>query len=34
MNEGIDLSATQGAICFQSEGREVHFRKVELTPFK
>lgn len=34
MNEGIDLSATHGAICLQSEGGEVHFRKVELTPLK
>jgi hypothetical protein len=31
MNEGTDLSTTQGAICLQSEGSEVHFRKVELT---
>ena len=34
INEGSDLSATQGAICLQSEGGEVHFRKVELTPLK
>lgn len=34
MNEGIDLSTTHGAICLQSEGGEVHFRKVELTPLK
>ena len=34
MNEGIDLSATHGAICLQSEGGEVHFRKIELTPLK
>ena len=32
MNEGTGLSATQGAICLQSEGGEIHFRKVELTP--
>jgi hypothetical protein len=32
MNEGIGLSTTKGAICLQSEGGEVHFRKVELTP--
>jgi hypothetical protein len=31
MNEGTGLSATQGAICLQSEGAEIHFRKVELT---
>jgi len=31
MNEGIGLSVTKGAICLQSEGAEVHFRKVELT---
>ena len=34
MNEGTDLSATKGAICLQSEGGEIHFRKVELTPIK
>ncbi len=34
INEGIDLSATQGAICLQSEGGEVHFRKIQLTPLK
>ena len=32
MNEGTGLSATKGAICLQSEGAEIHFRKVELTP--
>lgn len=32
MNEGTALSATKGAICLQSEGGEIHFRKVELTP--
>ena len=32
MNEGYALSATKGAICLQSEGAEVHFRKVQLTP--
>lgn len=32
MNEGTGISATKGAICLQSEGSEVHFRKVELTP--
>lgn len=32
MNEGTGLSTAKGAICLQSEGGEVHFRKVELTP--
>ncbi len=30
MNEGVGLSATKGAICLQSEGGEVHFRKIEV----
>lgn len=34
MNEGSKLSATHGAICLQSEGAEIHFRKVELTPLE
>lgn len=34
MNEGTGLSVTKGAICLQSEGAEVHFRKVELTPIE
>lgn len=34
MNEGSALSATKGAICLQSEGAEIHFRKVELMPIK
>ncbi len=34
MNEGTGLSATKGAICLQSEGGEIHFRKVELTPLE
>ncbi|MDP3850020.1 MAG: DUF1080 domain-containing protein [Luteolibacter sp.] len=34
MNEGGGLSATKGAICLQSEGAEIHFRKVELTPLE
>lgn len=34
MNEGTGLSATKGAICLQSEGAEIHFRKVELTPIR
>jgi hypothetical protein len=32
VNEGANCSATQGAICLQSEGTEIHFRKVELKP--
>jgi hypothetical protein len=34
MNEGTGLTATKGAICLQSEGAEIHFRKVELTPLE
>lgn len=34
MNEATVLSATKGAICLQSEGAEIHFRKVELTPIQ
>jgi hypothetical protein len=34
MNEGVGLSVTRGAICLQSEHREIHFRKVELTPIE
>jgi hypothetical protein len=34
MNEGHSLSANKGAICLQSEGAEIHFRKVELTPLR
>ena len=34
MNEATDLSTTKGAICLQCEDREVHFRKVQLTPFE
>lgn len=34
MNEATALSATQGAICLQSEGAEIHFRKVELKPIE
>jgi hypothetical protein len=34
MNESIGLTATKGAICLQSEGAEIHFRKVELTPLE
>jgi hypothetical protein len=32
MNEGAGLSTSKGAICLQSEGAEIHFRKVELKP--
>lgn len=32
VNEGTDCSASEGAISLQSEGAEIHFRKVELTP--
>lgn len=32
MNEGTGLNRSKGAICLQSEHREVHFRKVMLTP--
>lgn len=34
MNEGSGLSTSKGAICLQSEGAEIHFRKVELTPLE
>lgn len=34
MNEGTGLTATKGAICLQSEGAEIHFRKVEITPLE
>lgn len=32
VNHVTDCSATKGAICLQSEGAEVHFRNVRLTP--
>lgn len=32
VNEGSGCSVTKGAICLQSEGAEIHFRKVVLTP--
>jgi len=32
VNEGVGCTATKGAISLQSEGAEIHFRKVELTP--
>jgi hypothetical protein len=31
MNEGTGLSATEGGICLQSEGAEIHYRKIELS---
>jgi hypothetical protein len=34
MNEATALSTTKGAICLQSEGAEIHFRKVVLTPIE
>lgn len=34
MNEAAELSTTKGAICLQSEGAPVHFRKVELAAIK
>ncbi len=32
VNHATDCSVTKGAICLQSEGAEIHFRKVVLTP--
>ena len=32
VNEGTEASVTKGKILLQSEGAEVFFRKVELTP--
>lgn len=34
VNEGKNCSVSKGAICLQSEGAEIQFRKVELTPLK
>jgi hypothetical protein len=34
VNEGTKASVTMGAICLQSEGAEIHFRKFELTAIK
>ncbi len=34
VNRGAKTSAVSGAIAFQSEGSEIHFRKVELKPLK
>jgi hypothetical protein len=32
VNEGLDASVTRGRILLQSEGAEIHFRKVDLYP--
>ncbi len=32
VNEGFNMTATEGNIALQAEGSEVEFRKVELTP--
>jgi hypothetical protein len=34
VNHAKKSSVTSGAICLQSEGAEVHFRNVVLTPLK
>lgn len=34
VNHATDCSVTKGAVCLQSEGTEVHFRNVKLTPTK
>jgi Domain of Unknown Function (DUF1080) len=34
VNEATNLSQSQGAICLQSEGAPIQFRKVELTPLE
>jgi len=34
MNQATSAVTKKGAICLQSEGGEVHFRKVELTPIE
>ena len=34
VNQGTGLSATKGAICLQSEGNEIHFRKISLLPLE
>jgi len=34
VNEGAESEMTKGKILLQSEGAEVHFRNVELTPVK
>ncbi|MEZ6197418.1 MAG: family 16 glycoside hydrolase [Planctomycetota bacterium] len=34
VNDGREVSAKKGAICLQSEGAEIHFRRVELTPLR
>jgi hypothetical protein len=34
VNEGTDAEATRGKILLQSEGAEIHFRNIYLTPLK
>ncbi len=34
VNHATDCSETKGAICLQSEGTEMHFRKITLTPLE
>ncbi len=34
VNEGMNSSLTRGKIIFQSEGAEIYFRKIELTPLR
>jgi hypothetical protein len=34
VNSGTGASLTRGKILFQSEGAELYFRKIELTPLK
>lgn len=34
VNQGTHLTAKKGAIALQSEGHEVHFRKIRLTPIE
>lgn len=34
VNHATNVNQTKGAICLQSEGTEVHFRNIELTPLE
>ena len=34
VNHATDCSVTKGAIALQSEGKEIHFRNISLTPLK
>ena len=34
VNHATDCSVQKGAICLQSEGAEIHFRKIVLTPLR